>query len=202
MPLFNQIQEWLGVSSFSEIFQESTVRNGFIVGLAVGVVLPLGIRLLIWLIARRRSRSAGITIHGEHGDLHVSVAAVREFVIRIVSEFREASLRSVHMRRLGSVEIIDIGVNAVPGTDLVLLHTSISQRVREEAAKKLGLDESHGRVNVVVDHYSADEARIAKRVRRVPAERDIPLVSDGDTKGSDDSSVAVMESVAEVVAPS
>ncbi len=167
MTWLQRVTAWLGVSGFGEIFRESSVRDGFVTGLAFGLVLPVGIYILLWLVRRRRRKSTGLMVRGEHGDLHVSVPAVREFVMRIVSEFSEAVLRSVHMQRRGTVEVINIGIDAVPGTDLIALHASLSSRVKEEAAKKLGLDGDRGRINVTVDHYSASESKAAKRARRL-----------------------------------
>lgn len=173
MAYLENLYQMVSDSGYGEIFQVESVRDGFLVGLTIGLILPLGLRLLFWLVCRRRRKSTGIVIHGEHGDLRVSVAAVREFVMRIVSEFHEAALRSVCMKRHGAVEIIEIAVDAVPGTDLVSLQTSLSQRVKEEAARKLGLNVSRGRVNVNVDHYSADESRIARRAKRIIPEKEI-----------------------------
>jgi hypothetical protein len=172
------ITEWL--SSFKEIVQTRGVVEGFVAGLALGFVLPMGVIILWKLASYKRRRCREIVISGQDGDLHISVNAVREFVRRIITEFREAELKTVALRRRGARKIINVSLNVVPGTDLVGLQNTVAERIKSEAAKKLGLDRELGRVNVWVYEYSADEDKIAKRARKVQPEAELPRPEDED----------------------
>lgn len=168
MITWAEITGWF--SSFMEIVHTRGVKEGFIAGLAIGFVLPMGILVLLKMNQFRRRRCREIVIQGRDGELHISVNAVREFVRRILAEFSEADLKSVSLRRRGARKIINVALNAVPGTDLVNLQATVATRVKTEAAKKLGLDEKLGKVNVWVYEYTADEKKIAKRTKKLKPE--------------------------------
>lgn len=164
MPTVADVMEW--GSSFAEIFNTPAVREGFITGLAIGFVLPVGILLIWWIVARRRRRCKAVRIPGEGGDLIISSVAVREFIQRIVADFHELELLGVRLRQRKRATDIEIRVNAVPGANIKLLKEALKDEVRAEAAEKMGLDQDLGSVHVDVQKYSADERDIEKKARK------------------------------------
>jgi hypothetical protein len=179
-----EITDWF--SSFMEIVHTRGVKEGFIAGLAIGFVLPVGILILIKLARYRKRRCREIVIQGQDGELHISVSAVREFVRRILAEFGEADLKSVSLRQRGPRKIINVSLNAVPGTDLVNLQASVAARIKTEAGKKLGLDENLGKVNIWVYEYTADERKIAKRTRKLKSEAELNAPEEINAPENDD----------------
>ncbi|OGV71718.1 MAG: hypothetical protein A3K19_12330 [Lentisphaerae bacterium RIFOXYB12_FULL_65_16] len=141
------------------------IKEGFVAGLALGLVL-IFLVLLMLLFLRSRRRCAGVTIQSEYGELHVTVNAMREFVTRILCEFQEASMRSIYLRRSGGNLILTIVLDAVPDTDLVSLQDRVSRRVIAEAAEKIGTQGLLQRVNVTVRSYTAEQSKIVRQARK------------------------------------
>ena len=158
--------DWL--SFLGAIKEMEFWEEGFITGLAVGLV-PFFLLLLIMSVCRRRRRCRGVSIAGENGDLYVTINAIREFVTRILCEFSETSLRSVDLKEKRGMLILTIGADAIPGTDLVGLRERVSSRVLQEATAKLGTERVLKRVNVTIHSYTADHAKIARKTRKITA---------------------------------
>lgn len=164
MPTIAGLMEW--GASFGEIFRTPATREGFICGLAVGFILPVGILFVWWIVMHRRRRCRAVTIPGDGGDLVISSVAVREFIQRIVADFHELELLGVRLQRRKRATDIRIRVNAVPGANIKLLKEALKDQVRSEAEEKMGLDESLGNVHVDVQKYSASERAIEKKARK------------------------------------
>lgn len=140
--------------------------QGFIAALAL-VVLVMLVGCLVWVVLRNRRRCRGFTIPGENGDLYVTVNALREFVTRILCEYRQTSLRNVTLRKSRGGLALTIDADALPQTDLVALQRDVSKRVLAEASSKIGTEALLTQVNVTIHSYCAKESKIAKQSRRM-----------------------------------
>ena len=173
MPSLASVTDW--IASYGEIYQQGAVWDGFISGLAVGFVLPVGILVLWGLSVLRRRRCRGIRIPGDGGDLIISSVAIREFMQRNVAEFRELELLGVQLRRRRDLTDIILRVNAVPGSNVKQVKEALRERIRVEAGEKLALDELLGDIHIEVQKLSASERTIARKARKV--QRDEPSQS-------------------------
>ena len=165
MPTMADVIQWF--KSFRAICEASAVYEGFLCGAILGVILPLGLLLLGWLITRRRRTCRSICIDSEGGSLTLSAPAIRDFLQRIVAEFRDVDLLGVVLlRRKRGVTDIRLRLNAVPLASLRQLKDGMKERVRSEMADKLGVEEQLGDVHIDVVRYAADEKRIARRAAK------------------------------------
>jgi len=153
-------------ASFRTYCEETALGEGFRTGLALGLVLPLGIAVLVWLVLHRRRTCRSICLEGEGGNLTVSAQAIRDFLQRIVAEFREVELLGVALLRRKRITDIRLRVNAVPLASIRRLKDGLKERVRSELADKLGVEELLGDVHIDVVRYSADERRIARKAAK------------------------------------
>ncbi len=154
--------------AFSESGNASFMTEGFFLGLALGLLIVLILWLVIILI-RRKSRSKGVTIPGENGNLIVTANAIRQFVTRILTDFPNASMRSVDLLEKRQGLVLAISINAAPEADLVELRDQISSRVMEEAGRRIGMTDTLKKVDVAVHSY---EDKV-KRSKNLP-ESDFP----------------------------
>jgi hypothetical protein len=145
-----------------------TIDQGVLIGVLVGAVLPLCFYLVLGLILRRRRRCRGVRIPGEGGVLFVSVAAVREFVRRLVHEFDDAAFHALELERRGPGYVFNVSIDVAPAADMVALRTQINEHLREEAARRMGLVGTVLEVNVVIHRLLANE-RKWRRQRGEPA---------------------------------
>ncbi len=156
--------EWF--ASFRVICEERSIFEGFTVGLALGLVLPLGIAAVTWVVLRRRRSCGSVCLESEGGNLTLSAQAIRDFLQRIVAEFSDVELLGVALHRRNRLTDIRLRVNAVPLASVRRLKDSLKQRVRSELADKLGLEELLGDVHIDVVRYCADERRIARKAAK------------------------------------
>jgi hypothetical protein len=145
---------------------ERAIGEGFMCGLGLGLVLPLGLLLLAWMILHRRRACRSMCIESEGGNLIIAASAIRDFLQRIVAEFRDVELLGVVLLRRKRVTDIRLRVNAVPMASVRHLKDGLKERVRTEMADKLGLEELLGDVHIDVVRYSADEKRIARKAAK------------------------------------
>jgi hypothetical protein len=153
-------------ASFRSICEERAIGEGFLVGLALGLVLPLGVAALAWLVFHRRRSCRAVCLEIEGGNLTISAQAIRDFLQRIVAEFREIELLGVVLLRRKRVTDIRLRVNAVPLASVRQLKDGLKERVKAELADKLGLEDLLGDVHIDVVRYSADERRIARKAAK------------------------------------
>jgi hypothetical protein len=158
------VTEWL--MSFRSIFAEQAVGEGFMCGLGLGLVLPLGLLVLVWMILHRRRTCRSMCIESEGGNLTIAASAIRDFLQRVVAEFRDVELLGVVLLRRKRVTDIRLRVNAVPMASVRQLQDGLKERVRVEMDDKLGLQELLGDVHIDVVRYSADEKRIARKAAK------------------------------------
>jgi hypothetical protein len=152
--------------SFRSICAERAIGEGFMVGLGLGLVLPLGLLVLVWMVLHRRRTCRSMCIEIEGGNLTIAASAIRDFLQRIVAEFRDVELLSVVLLRRKRITDIRLRVNAVPMASVRQLKDGLKERVRTEMADKLGLEELLGDVHIDVMRYSADEKRIARKAAK------------------------------------
>jgi hypothetical protein len=152
--------------SFRSICAERAVGEGFLCGLGLGLVLPLGLVLLVWMVLHRRRTCRSMCIENEGGNLTIGAAAIRDFLQRIVAEFRDVELLGVVLLRRKRNTDIRLRINAVPMASVRHLKDGLKERVRAEMADKLGLEELLGNVHIDVMRYSADEKRIARKAAK------------------------------------
>lgn len=164
MPTMADAIQWL--TSFRIICAERAVGEGFIVGLGLGLVLPLALLFLVWLVMHRRRTCRSMCLESEGGNLTVSAQAIRDFLQRIVAEFRDVELLGVSLQRRKRTTDIRLRINAVPLASVRQMKDGLKERVRSEIADKLGLEELLGDVHIDVVRYSADEKRIARKAAR------------------------------------
>lgn len=158
------ITQWF--MSFRIICAERAVCEGFVTGLVLGLVLPLGLAVLFWLVLHRRRTCRSMCLESEGGNLTISAQAIRDFLQRIVAEFRDVELLGVSLRRRKRSTDIRLRVNAVPLASLRQMKDGLKERVRAEIADKLGLEEHLGDVHIDVVRYAADEKRIARKAAK------------------------------------
>lgn len=158
------VTEWF--MSFRSICAERAITEGFVCGLGLGLVLPLGLLILVWMILHRRRTCRSMCIESEGGNLTIAAPAIRDFLQRIVAEFRDVELLSVVLLRRKRLTDIRLRVNAVPMASVRHLKDGLKERVRAELADKLGLEELLGDVHIDVVRYSADEKRIARKAAK------------------------------------
>ncbi|MBN2451197.1 MAG: hypothetical protein JXR77_12455 [Lentisphaeria bacterium] len=164
MPVVSRLGEWF--QSLREIFAVQAVGEGFLCGLAVGLILPIGAFLVVWLLLKRRKRCRFICVPSEGGNLTLSAVAMREFLQRIVAEFRELELLGVALYQCKRQTDIHVRVNVTPEASIRVVKDALKERVRTETSDKMGLDELLGDVHVDVLRYSASERRIARKADR------------------------------------
>lgn len=164
MLTMSDAAQWF--ASFRSICEENAICEGFSTGLALGLVLPLGIAVVAWLVLHRRRTCRSVCLEGEGGNLTVSAQAIRDFLQRIVADFREVELLGVALLRRKRLTDIRLRVNAVPLASVRRLKDGLKERVRSELADKLGLEELLGDVHIDVVRYSADERRIARKAAK------------------------------------
>jgi hypothetical protein len=153
-------------ASFGIICEWEEIREGFLVGLALGGVLPVGVVVLAWLVLHRRRTCRSVCLESEGGNLTISAQAIRDFLQRIVAEFRDVDLLGVALLRRKRITDIRLRINAVPLASVRRLKDGLKERVRTELADKLGLEELLGDVHIDVVRYSADERRIARKAAK------------------------------------
>ena len=176
-----KILEWLGMGGALEHWSE--IREAFIVVVALGWILPIGIVFVLWMVFRRRRTCRGLVVPAEKGDLYVSINAIREFVSGILAEFSDVSLRSVELRNRRSMLTFLIEVDVVPRTDLVALRERIKDRIFQEAQEKIGIHERLEKVNVSVRGWDANEMKIAKRAKRSQVKQaELPVPESNSTE--------------------
>lgn len=161
MPSMSWLHGWLG--SYRDIVGVEAVREGFLCGLGIGLVITLGVVLVILLCSARRRHCRMIVIPGDGGDLIVSAQAVREFLQRIVAEFRDLELLGVQLYRRRQATDITVRLDAVPGANVRELRDALKDTIRAETAAKLGFGDVLGSIHIEVLRYSANERRIARK---------------------------------------
>jgi len=159
-----RIDGWL--QALSSFWWTREFSAGVTCGLELGFVLVLVALGLVWALGRRRRQCRFLRLEAEGGSLTVTAQALREFLQRIVADFREIELLGVSLERRRLLTDIRLRVNAVPLASLRQIKDSLKERVRAEISDKLGLDELLGEVHIDVVRYSADEARIARRMAK------------------------------------
>jgi len=150
-------------------------NEGFMTGLSAGLILVLLVCLLLAAMRGRR-RCRGVTVAGENGSLFVTVNAVREFVARILCDFKETALHGVELRRRRGVLKLILDLEVLPDTAILPLAERLRERLISEAESKIGIS-SGLQVDLVVRSLSANEDKIAKQARRaaVPTKPAPPL---------------------------
>ncbi|MBT3377764.1 MAG: hypothetical protein HN742_06440 [Lentisphaerae bacterium] len=143
--------------------------DAFKVGFTRGILLVLYVLLaviilyvLISLFRRGRKKAREILVQGEKGDLTVTVHAVRQFLTRVLCEFREVSLRSLVVRERGSGVTLTLEVEAVANAVPISLREQIQERVFQEVGSKLGITDRLRKVNVRIPDWDADQVKINK----------------------------------------
>jgi len=159
-----EVTQW--IESFRIICAERAVYEGFLVGLGLGGVLPLALVVLFCLVMHRRRSCRSMCLENEGGNLTISAQAIRDFLQRIVAEFRDVELLGVSLRRRKRLTDIRLRVNAVPLASMRQMKDGLKERVRAEIADKLGLEDLLGDVHIDVVRYSADEKRIARKTAK------------------------------------
>ena len=137
--------QWRGCWESIGDYWATGIDRGFLSGFSAGVLLLLLVCLLV-ILHRRRNRCRGVRIEGEGGTLFVSVVAVREFVRRLVQEFPGVSFHSLVLARRKQGYGFEVSLDVAPDTDMLALQGRLSERLRSETGRRLGLE---GRVAVV-----------------------------------------------------
>jgi len=153
--------------------------TGVGVGAGLLLVLVAGYWAFGW-VRRKRPRRPGrrcreVKIAGERGDLYVTASALREFVERILFEFREAALRSLEVREVRSMLALTVEIDVVPETTLPALKDSIQERVLQEVHAKIGIEGKLEKVDVVVHNMSAPKDKLAKQFDKINREKGLEL---------------------------
>jgi hypothetical protein len=155
----------------------AAIDQGFLVGVAIGLALPLVFYVLLGILRHGR-RCRGVRIVGAGGVLFVSVAAVREFVRRLVDELADASFHLLELERRGTGYVFNISVDVAPEADMIALREELNVRLRAEADRRLGLEGQVLEVNVVIHRLLASERKwqrrkgdVADEAERAPAQR-------------------------------
>jgi hypothetical protein len=139
-------------------------KHGLQAGLALGLILVL-LLILIWLILRGRRQSNGVRIASESGELFITVNAIREFAVRILGEFGEASLSGLTMREKRGVLSLKLELDVLPHTAVVPLVERLRERLIQQAGETLGI-ERELRVDVAVRSLTAKPSKIARQNRK------------------------------------
>lgn len=157
----------------SELFQE-----GFVTGLAAGLLLVLLVCLVL-AIVRGRRRCRGVTIPGDDGSLFVTVNAVREFVARVLCDFSETALHGVELQRHGTDLTLILDLEVLPDTAVLPLAERLRAQLIEEAGTKIGI-RTGLRIDLVVRSLTARQDKIAKQTRRAVSAKLPPLPEASD----------------------
>lgn len=147
----------------------SSLSDGFLIGITLGLIVVLVV-MVIAAVLRRRHRCRGIALAGEFGNLLVTPVAMREFVTRVLSGFREASLQGVAIYEKRGMIILNVEIAVLPDTAIPSLAERIRGRLVAEAAEKMGL-ETGLRVDVTVRSVQAREDKIARQHRKASPTR-------------------------------
>jgi len=147
----------------------SSLTSAFKTGFSRGICLVLYVllaliilRIVVALFRRGRKKCREIVVVGEKGDLTVTVQAVRQFLARVLCEFREVSLRSVVIRARRSELTLTLEVEAVANAVPISLSEQIRERVFHEVGDKLGITDRLRRVNVNIPEWDANQEKISK----------------------------------------
>lgn len=143
-----------------DAFKEGLTRGVFLVLYVLLAVVILAV--LMWAFRRGRRKCREIVVLGEKGDLTVTVHAVRQFLTRVLCEFREVSLRSVVIRERRSGLTLTLEVEAVANAVPISLREQIQDRVIQEVGSKLGITDRLRKVNVRIPDWDASQEKISK----------------------------------------
>ena len=146
------------------------VESAFGYGVVAGVAGIVVLLLLVWLIRKLAgvsNKCKGITVEGDHGDLFVTVGAVREFVKRTLAEYDDASLHNIRLREIRNTLIMEVELDVHPDTDLVPLRDSIQNTILRDVSEKIGAKQSV-RINLHVRSLESGGRKAAKRSSSIP----------------------------------
>jgi hypothetical protein len=146
--------------TFLERFSFYDVRDEFLYGIVIAVVLIYLIRILIWLLTSRKC--PGINLIGERGNLFITSGAIEDFIIRTLADREEMVIDKVKLSRKGSSYLVSIIMRVSAETNLSELRPVIEERVLEHITSRMGID-SIKEVNMVLKNFSAKERQIKSR---------------------------------------
>ena len=146
--------------TFLERFSFYDVRDEFLYGVVLAVVLIYLIRILIWLLTSRKC--LGINLIGERGNLFITSGAIEDFIIRTLADREEMVIDKVKLSRKGSSYLVSIIMRVSAETNLNELRPVIEERVLEHITSRMGID-SIKEVNMFLKNFSAKERQIKSR---------------------------------------
>jgi hypothetical protein len=146
-----------------------SIDQGFLIGILLGAALPLLFYLILGMFFRRR-RCRGLRVAGDGGMLFVNMAAVREFVRRLVHEYPDASFHALEVVQKGDGYRFDIAVDVSPAADMTALRREIGEQLRKEATERLGLADRVQEVNLIIHRILANERKWRRQKGDTPSE--------------------------------
>ena len=164
------------------LWDDPYLSNGFVVGAIVGFILVVIVGAVIYWLSRRH-RCRGVLVQGEDGDLFITVNAMREFVVLVLTEFTEASLSSVSLLEKADALLLNIALHAQPDTEIPPLRELLKERIMTGAKEKMGIDRPL-KVNVSIESLSAKERRGGRPLRRPVRRPAVPLPDEGPADGA------------------
>lgn len=152
----DQLQTLLSQCGMECLFQdEQYLQAGFYAGLSIGLLVVLFGFLLI-LETRRRYRASVVQVHGDHGDLSITAAAVHEFVGHAMAEFESVTLQGTWIRRRGNGYVLKISGQIPFSVEAPKLTEQVRRRIIHLMREKMGLDKPI-RVNITLRGYTAGD---------------------------------------------
>ena len=168
------ISEWF--SSISGTCCNYLNNPEFILGLSLGAALVLVIVLVIMYWRCKLEHCNAITIEGEHGYFQLTGNAMRQFVEKLVTEFKNLNLQKMKLSQRGSRVAIKLVLAADASTDFAVCQEKLRQRLMDESEAKLGLKDQLDSINIVfsqldlADQDSTEKDAADKQNETTPAE--------------------------------
>lgn len=123
-------------------FADESFWTGYLAGVLLALVLLVVIKLMWMLLFGDSSRSAGVTIRGEVGNLFISAQAIADLVRVICQDYPRLDLTKVILRDDGKAGLrLELNLNTeCHGGSLPELSTEVQRRILAELNERFGID--------------------------------------------------------------
>ena len=152
------MQLWENIKQFIEQYPMS--EYGFCYGVAFTVVLIVLLKITKFFLFSKKC--AGISVDGKAGSLLVTTHALEDFIIRILSERDDLTVKKLKLHKSGSRYKIDIMINVPPHANVTELHPIIEEMILQSLEARIGIT-SIKTINILLKDFSASERTIKKR---------------------------------------
>jgi uncharacterized alkaline shock family protein YloU len=122
-------------------FLFSTMEKSPAAGVIAGLVLVLIVLIYLGTFGTARPRKRYISFESEHGEVSISVNAVRDFIRKLGDEFSAVISLDPQIRYEKKLIRVDLNVKVQTGARIPELSKMLQERVRESLRDGLGIVE-------------------------------------------------------------